>query len=159
MFNLLIINILLIIIFLSLIKKMISNTYLFVIIAYFSINVFNVSIFVFKQEFNLNLMWLNFSILTFLFTIYTWIYGIITKSVSIKILVFLSKSKNKYSIKEITNNIVKNEFDKRIRILKENKLVNSQKEFFQIKKDGIRKMNVILKLRKFYNIHKKKFYF
>ena len=93
-------------------------------------------------------MWLNFSILTFLFTIYTWIYGIITKSVSIKILVFLSKSKNKHSIKEITDNIVKNEFDKRIRILKENKLVNSQKEFFQIKKDGIRKMNVILKLRK-----------
>ena len=108
MFNLLIINILLIIIFLSLIKKMISNTYLFVIIAYFSINVFNVSIFVFKQEFSLDLMWLNFSILTFLFTTYTWIYGIITKSVSIKILVFLSKSKNKYSIKEITNNIVKN---------------------------------------------------
>lgn len=159
MFNLLIINILLIIIFLSLIKKMISNTYLFVIIAYFSIIAFNVSIFIYKQKFDLDLMWLNFSILTFLFTIYTWIYGIITKSVSIKILVFLSKSKNKYSIKKITDNIVKNEFDKRIRILKENKLVNSQKEFFQIKKDGIRKMNVILKLRKFYNIHKKKFYF
>ena len=104
-------------------------------------------------------MWLNFSILTFLFTTYTWIYGIITKSVSIKILVFLSKSKNKYSIKEITNNIVKNEFDKRIRILKENKLVNSQKGFFQIKKDGIKKMNIILKLRKFYNINKKKIYF
>ena len=159
MFNLLIINILLIIIFLSLIKKMISNTYLFVIIAYFSIIAFNVSIFIYKQKFDLDLMWLNFSILTFLFTIYTWIYGIITKSVSIKILVFLSKSKNKYSIKEITDNIVKNEFDKRIRILKENKLVNSQKNFFQIKKDGIRKMNVILKLRKFYNIHKKNFYF
>tara|TARA_A100001234_G_scaffold78498_2_gene69467 strand:+ start:2358 stop:2837 length:480 start_codon:yes stop_codon:yes gene_type:complete len=159
MFNLLIINILLIIIFLSLIKKMISNTYLFVIIAYFSIIAFNVSIFIYKQKFDLDLMWLNFSILTFLFTIYTWIYGIITKSVSIKILVFLSKSKNKHSIKEITDNIVKNEFDKRIRILKENKLVNSQKEFFQIKKDGIRKMNVILKLRKFYNIHKKNFYF
>ena len=159
MFNLLIINILLIIVFLSLIKKMISNTYLFVIIAYFSIIAFNVSIFIYKQKFDLDLMWLNFSILTFLFTIYTWIYGIITKSVSIKILVFLSKSKNKHSIKEITDNIVKNEFDKRIRILKENKLVNSQKEFFQIKKDGIRKMNVILKLRKFYNIHKKNFYF
>ena len=143
----------------SLIKKMISNTYLFVIIAYFSIIAFNVSIFIYKQKFDLDLMWLNFSILTFLFTIYTWIYGIITKSVSIKILVFLSKSKNKHSIKEITDNIVKNEFDKRIRILKENKLVNSQKEFFQIKKDGIRKMNVILKLRKFYNIHKKNFYF
>ena len=148
MFNLLIINILLIIIFLSLIKKMISNTYLFVIIAYFSIIAFNVSIFIYKQKFDLDLMWLNFSILTFLFTIYTWIYGIITKSVSIKILVFLSKSKNKYSIKEITDNIVKNEFDKRIRILKENKLVNSQKEFFQIKKDGIKKMNIIQKLRK-----------
>ena len=159
MFNLLIINILLIIIFLSLIKKMISNTYLFVIIAYFSIIAFNVSIFIYKQKFDLDLMWLNFSILTFLFTIYTWIYGIITKSVSIKILVFLSKSKNKYSIKKITDNIVKNEFDKRIRILKENKLVNSQKGFFQIKKDGIKKMNIILKLRKFYNINKKKFYF
>ncbi len=159
MFNLLIINILLVIIFLSLIKKMISNTYLFVIIAYFSIIAFNVSIFVFKKEFDLDSMWLNFSILTFLLTIYTLIYGIITKSVSIKILVFLSKSKNKHSIKEITDNIVKNEFDKRIKILKENKLVNSQKEFFQIKKDGIRKINVVLKLRKFYNIHKKNFYF
>ena len=51
MFNLLIINILLIIVFLSLIKKMISNTYLVVIIAYFSIIAFNVSIFIYKQKF------------------------------------------------------------------------------------------------------------
>ena len=112
-----------------------------------------------NKNFDLDLMWLNFSILTFLFTIYTWIYGIITKSVSIKILVFLSKRKIIHSISEITDNIVKNEFDKRIRILKENKLVNSQKEFFQIKKVVLHMMNVILKLRKFYNIHKKNFYF
>ena len=126
---------------------------------YFSIIIFNASIFIFKQKFNLDLIWLSFSILTFLFTLYTWIYGIITKSVSIKILIFLSKSKKNYSIKEITDNIVKNEFDKRIRILKKNNLVDSQKKFFQINQNGIRKMNIILKLRKFYNIHEKKFYF
>ena len=158
MFNLLIINILLIIIFLSLIKKMISNTYLFVIIAYFSIIAFNVSIFIYKQKFDLDLIWLNFSIVTFLMTFYAWLWSNF-KSVSLKILVFLSERKKIYKVSELSNKIVQNEFDKRIRILKENKLVNFHGGFFQIKKSGIHMMNIILKLRKFYNIHKKNFYF
>ena len=105
------------------------------------------------------MIWLNFSIITFLFTIYAWVYGVITKSVSLKILVYLSERKRIYKVRELTNKIVHKEFNKRIRILKENKLINFHGGFFKINKNGIKKMNVILKLRKFYNIHKKNFYF
>ena len=159
MFNLLIINFLQIIFFIYLVKKVLSNIYLVVIISYFLIIIINFSLFVFKQEINLDLIWLNFSIITFLFTIYAWVYGVITKSVSLKILVYLSEKKRIYKVRELTNKIVHKEFNKRIRILKENKLINFHGGFFEINKNGIKKMNVILKLRKFYNIHKKNFYF
>ena len=159
MFNLLIINFLQIIFFIYLVKKVLSNIYLVVIISYFLIIIINFSLFVFKQEINLDLIWLNFSIITFLFTIYAWVYGVITKSVSLKILVYLSEKKRIYKVRELTNKIVHKEFNKRIRILKKNKLINFHGGFFEINKNGIKKMNVILKLRKFYNIHKQNFYF
>ena len=159
MSNLFIINILQIIFFLYLLKKILFNIYLVITISYFLIIMINLLYFVFKREFNLDLIWLNFSIVTFLMTFYAWLYGVISKSVSLKILVYLSERKKIYKVSELTNKIVQKEFDKRIRILKENKLVNFHGGFFQIKKSGIHMMNIILKLRKFYNIHKKNFYF
>tara|TARA_E500000178_G_C17009205_1_gene749674 strand:- start:407 stop:742 length:336 start_codon:yes stop_codon:yes gene_type:complete len=105
------------------------------------------------------LIWLNFSIITLLFTLYAWIHGVITKSVSLKILLHISKENKRYKISEITNKIVNKEFDKRIEILKKNKLVYFKKGFFKISENGISKNNFILKLRKLYNINTKNFYF
>ena len=111
------------------------------------------------MQLELDLIWLNFSIITLLFTLYAWLYGVITKSVSLKILLHISKENKKYKINELTKKIVNKEFDKRIIILKKNKLVYFKKGFFKINENGISKNNFILKFRKLYNINKKKFYF
>lgn len=140
-------------------KKNIFHIYISIILTYLIICTINLIIFFYVLRLEFYLIWLNFSIITFLFTLYAWIHGVITKSISLKILLHISKKNKEYKINEITNKIVNKEFHKRIEILKKNKLVYFKKGFFKLSDSGISKNNFILKLRKLYSINTKNFYF
>ncbi len=158
MLEILFINILIIFFTFYLIKKIIKNIYIRIIIVYFLVFTI-ITFFMYNKQFSVEFYWLNFTILTFVFTSYSWLCGIITKSVSLKILNLLVETNKAHKIENLTNKIVKKEFNKRIKILKKNNLVYQREGFYNINSNGIKKINFVLKLRKFFNIHKKNFYF
>ncbi len=137
---------------------MINNIYISIVIIYFL--AFTISTyFIYHKQFSIEYYWLNFTILTFIFTFYSWLYGVITKSVSLKILNLLAETNKSHKIENLTNKIVKKEFEKRIKILKKNNLIYQKERFYNINSNGIKKIKFVLKLRKFFNIHNKNFYF
>ena len=159
MIFLILMNLIIILLLIFIIKKLLKNYYLTLLIVY--LITININFFYLSQKFvenNLDNLWFNFATITFFITVYSWLYGVVTKSVSLKMLLFIKSKNSIKNLKSITKNIVKNEFDNRINIIKKLKFVTFRNNKYLLNKKGIKNINKIKKLRKIFFINKNSFY-
>jgi len=160
MINLIITNLIIILVCLFLLKKIINDYYLTLVLVYLITLIVNFSYLNEKLiENNLESVWFNFAFISFFITIYSWLYGVVTKSVSLKMLLYIKSKKLIKNTNLLTNNIVKKEFDNRINIIKKLKLVIYKNNKFLLNKKGIKTINQIIAIRKIFNIVTKNFYY
>lgn len=152
-------NLILILLLLFIIKKLLKNYYLALLSTYLIIIIIN--FLYLSPKFignNIDNIWLNFATITFFITFYSWLYGVVTKSVSLKMLLFIKSKNSIKSLQSITNNIVINEFDTRIKIIKKLKFVTFKNNKYLLNKKGIKNINKIKFLRKVFFVNKNSFY-
>lgn len=151
------------IIFLSiffLTKKFGKNFYFKILLIYLLIISFNFLYLNEKLVVNsIDELWLSFSFLTLVITLFSWLHGIITKSVSIRMLNYINDKKKISRLNKITEEIVESEFEKRIKILRKRKLIIFRHNKYKITIQGSRFIKNIIKIRKFFNIRLINFYF
>ena len=122
MINILLLNFIIFFLVFFIFKRIVKNFYLNIVLIYILLNTFNLTYL--NNKFlinNFDQIWLNFSFITILVTIFSWVHGIVSKSVSMKMLNSIYKNRNMNKLEKLTNKIVKKEFDKRIRILRTRK--------------------------------------
>ena len=159
MIILVLINLIIILLLLFFLKKIIKNYYLFLVLIYLLI--LTINFLYLSEKFienNVENIWLNFALITFFVTMYSWLHGLITKSVSLKMLIYIKNKNSIKTLKPLTDNIVKQEFNDRIDIIKKLKFVNFKNNKFLLNKKGIKTINKIIALRKVFKIFKNSFY-
>ena len=160
MINILLLNFIIFFLVFFIFKRIVKNFYLNIVLIYILLNTFNLTYL--NNKFlinNFDQIWLNFSFITILVTIFSWVHGIVSKSVSMKMLNSIYKNRNMNKLEKLTNKIVKKEFDKRIRILRTIKFINLKKNKFKITIKGLKLIKIVTKLRKAFNISLINFYF
>jgi len=159
MIILVLINLIIILLLLFFLKKIIKNYYLSLVLIYLLI--LTINFLYLSEKFienNVENIWLNFALITFFVTMYSWLHGLITKSVSLKMLIYIKNKNSIKTLKPLTDNIVKQEFNDRIDIIKKLKFVNFKNNKFLLNKKGIKTINKIIALRKVFKIFKNSFY-
>ena len=159
MIGLILINLITILFLLFFLKKIIKNYYFSLVLVYFILQ--SINFLYLNEKFienDIESIWLNFALITFFITMYSWLHGLITKSVSLKMLFYIKKKNSIKSLKPLTDNIVKKEFNDRIDIIKKLKFVNYKNNKFLLNKKGIKTINKIIGLRKVFKIFENSFY-
>ena len=159
MIILVLINLIIILLLLFFLKKIIKNYYLSLVLIYLLI--LTINFLYLSEKFienNVENIWLNFALITFFVTMYSWLHGLSTKSVSLKMLIYIKNKNSIKTLKPLTDNIVKQEFNDRIDIIKKLKFVNFKNNKFLLNKKGIKTINKIIALRKVFKIFKNSFY-
>ena len=160
MINILLLNFIIFILVFFLFKRIVKNFYLNIVLIYFILITFNLNNL--NNKFlinNIDQIWLNFSFITILVTVFSWIHGVVSKSVSMKMLNAIYKNRNMNKLEKLTNKIVKKEFDKRIRILRARRFIYLKKNKFKITIKGLKLIKIVTTLRKVFNINLINFYF
>ena len=87
MINILLLNFIIFILVFFLFKRIVKNFYLNIVLIYYILITFNLTYL--NNKFlinNIDQIWLNFSFITILVTVFSWIHGVVSKSVSMKML-------------------------------------------------------------------------
>lgn len=113
--------------------------------------------YVFNFSLELINAWTTYCLFTFFVCIYIFISGAISTSVSIKVLKFLTNKKY-VTINQITKKIIKNNLNIRINTLKTKKLIVRKKKLYKLTNSGLKKVDNIKYIRKFFKLKNLGFY-